>query len=923
MAKSGRSWNDSKSARARAAGSSQANAESAAGSSPPAAAGPASGGGRASWRDKSAGTVADQAKSPYWRISRTENPNRLRHRMKLAIAALALAVLVGYYLVTVFFRPQNTPLLLVGLLDYAAPFAPNAWTAEDFERFRATFLSDDGPGSVDNIRIPAGLDGRQWTSSANALLSLEQKLADLNPGGPGNETVLIYLSGHGILDAEGRPCLVLPTMRGNQPTWRPQLNRPEDLPLVEVQEILNRIGDAYDGQDVKKVVLLDANRIQSNPRLGILQNRFVDALKNLQFADENLFLVSSADVGQSAWTLPDMGGTAFGYYVCKGLEGQADGASQSAPDDEVTLDELCQYLRREIAVQVRNRYVAVQAPLLLPANSAARAKEIRLTWTNRESTPEEASVEPTPPVDWRQIDALWKRHTDLKETPIAALSESTERWLRDYQLGTDRPAMFRGPDVLSWEAFQQGLLRLEELNLAGRYYTNQAQRLYADLQQLAERLSHSADAAAFPPELALRAVAVPPGVQQQVDSLIKAPPKEPELLIALQKLPYSQRAKAVWNYWLRWANSVSPTSVAEYRRTIDGVLAAPPDASTDALGVCDSVEIRFLRLLDPRDFAPAELFADQAIPLQAAILSRDLSEAAAWATEDPRVHYAIQDLVARGDAARRREEDRLFVKPAEAAAGRKSESHEYYKQAMALAVELSAAFEVRDQASQELPYLARWLVLRNQTETEQAAVPTQLSLCQGTIAANQQLALTIGEMMDKLLTSGQYPNEEARQKLVKATESVRGSLTDLIRFHRDAISDSNRAGAVDVLDRRRIHDLLSTPLVSGAERSALRQSLLRSKARAPLNAGEFASKSETNKLSLASHPLLPLYGADVQVSDADLRLDGALRAALKKRFDDLRGNAESAVGGANRRADRSKLAAPEHEARALAALCTW
>jgi hypothetical protein len=929
MAKSGRSWNDPKSARARAAGPAQSGSGTGSAGSAPAGAPPASGAGRSGWRDKSAPAAAQAKKGKYWSTNQTDNSGWLRHRMKLAMAGGALLLLIGYFLYTVMLSPKNTPLLLLGVLDYAAPFPPNAWAAEDFSRFGETFLTEDGFGGDENIRVhPDLVDERNWKDGAAALLEIEQALKKIKPGGPGRDAVLIYLSGHGILDSEGRPCLVLPTVRNNNVVWQPQptqTSQPANPPVLDMQELIGTIEKSYEGKDIKKVLLLDCSRIYASPRLGILENGFAEALKDLQFKDDNLFLLSSADVGQRGWVLPDLRGSAFGYFVCKGLEGGADGALGGETDKEVTLDELYQYLRERVGQQVQAQYMAKQTPVLLPDRSEGSAHDVRLTWWRPETQPKESEEKTA--VAWERIDELWRAHSELKQAQGGPQNESTAQWLAQYNLEREPAAFYRGSDVLSFEAFQQGLLRLEQLNDAGQHYTSEASALADSLQAAAKSLKPMPEESQLPAALALRRVRVTDDVQQQAEGLINnAPPKKPEELEAFQQAPYEQRAKAAWNYWLGWARSRSSQVDNEtMRRTLDGVLALPKGGSASDADNCDPVEIRFLRLLGANKYAPGALFSDQVMALQSAILSRDLAEAAAWANEDDRVHYAVTQLVAQGDAERRKYEDQLFFRPSDAATGRQwPEAESQYKQALELALELTAALDARDQAWQDLPYLAQWLVLRHATESNVDEANGRLAACKQLFAHTQKLAEQIKGSLDKCLTGGVTPDEESRKKLVEATRMVSEDLSDLVRHHRDAISDARQKGAENVLSRRQMLDLLTTPLLTGQDRVDLRKAFLRKRKVEALTKSDAqaASKSASIRVPLEDRPLLAYFGPDAPAHDTGGRLAGELRGLLKKRFDEARSNAESAATSATSPVDRVKLATAEQAAREAAALWT-
>ncbi|HJS08995.1 MAG TPA: vWA domain-containing protein, partial [Pirellulales bacterium] len=684
------------------------------------------------------------------------------------------------------------------------------------------------------------------------------------------------------------------------------------------------IEKSYAGKNVKKVLLLDCSRIYTSPRLGILENGFAEALKDLQFKDENLFLLSSADVGQRGWVLPDLGGSAFGYFVCRGLEGEADGAIGGATDEEVTLDELYQYLRDRIGQQVQAQYMAKQTPILLPERSESSAREIRLTWRRDPSQPTESDGKVA--VAWERIDALWRTHTQLKQSHGGPQNESTGHWLAEYNLRREPAAFYRGADLLSFEAFQQGLLRLEQLNDAGRYYTSEASALADSLEATGKSLQAGDEASELPAALALRRIAVPDDVQKQVNAIIDEAPKKPEELLALQQTRYEERAKAAWNYWLGWARLRSnQIDIENMRRTLDGVLGWPATGSVGDLGECDPAEIRFLRLLGANKYAPAGLFAEHVMALQSAILSRDLAEAAAWANEDDRVHYAVAQLVEQGDAARRKYEDQLFFRPSEAATGRQwGEAETQYQRALTLAVELTAALDARDQAWQDLPYLTQWLVLRHATETNAEEANARLAACKQLFSHTRQLAEQINRLLDKCLSARVTPDDETRQQLVAATAVVSQNLSDLMRHHRDAISDARQKGAENVLSRRQMLDLLTTPLLTGQDRVDLRKAFLRKRKVEALTKSDAqaASKSASMRLPLEDHPLLAFFGPDAPAQDTGGRLAGELRGLLKKRFDDARSNAETAATSAALPTDRVKLATAEQAARDSAALLT-
>jgi hypothetical protein len=683
---------------------------------------------------------------------------------------------------------------------------------------------------------------------------------------------------------------------------------------------------------------LDCSRLHTSPRLGILTNGFSDALVKLPIEHENLYVLTSAAPDQVGWMMPDKGASAFAYCVSAGLAGLANDDG----DKKVTLGELAKYVRGEVYGAVRDRHRAAQTPMLLPERAADEAAQLALTWFNPEMTEVPTIVEDSPAVNWDEIDELWGRHYALK------------------QGASNRPKFYRGVDLLSWEAFQQGLLRLEQLNESGAYYRDKAQRLNARLKTLADDLKRGAAEPPLPPALALARVDVEKNVEQQVKALINPGPKEPADLEVLPKIPYAKRSRAAWNRWLEWSKApptIQTTARDDFRRTLDDVLGAGGAPGGGGTGVqnLDPVEIRFLRLLSPlkpRAFAPAELFAGEAAALRSAIVSRDLAERAAWANDDPRVHYAVMHLVTGGDRARRQMEDMLFIEPsALSATGQPWPNAEtLYKDALAFATELSTALDARDRAWQELPYYAQWLALSRETDANPSDVDSRLAKCKVLFDENRKLATAIDAVMQKCLARGGASSESLdgrlneelgapRKELREATVAVQNHLGELDRFRLEAIRDALVSGADEVLNLRRIRDLLSTPLVTASppgegNRRELRDTLLRSRRNVDALAERKSSKREDDKppptsVALKDHPLVALFPDEAAtLASGGERLPGKLRESLQKKFGSFRSLLPEARDAANdskaavQRDARMMLAKAESDMRELAALWT-
>ena len=159
------------------------------------------------------------------------------------------------------------------------------------------------------VVIPAkGLD---YGTPEKGLETLNELLKKATPGGPEN-VVLIYLSAHGIVNEKNEPCLLLARSKPEDPkTW---------LPLAKVLEALR---EYKKGTSVKKVLVLDCNRMDFNWSWGLLHNSFAERLRELVDKEPNLVVINSTSPGQIGWAAPELGSSVFGHFFMKGLNGAA------------------------------------------------------------------------------------------------------------------------------------------------------------------------------------------------------------------------------------------------------------------------------------------------------------------------------------------------------------------------------------------------------------------------------------------------------------------------------------------------------------------------------------------------------------------------------------------------------------------------
>ena len=126
-------------------------------------------------------------------------PNPPRPLLAPALSlSLAVALIAGF-LVYLMYRPMRTPLLMAAATDYAPPWPPNAWAKEDLQ----------GLTVLDRQEV-ATCHQLSWESNEEGLRQLRTQLDAVRPGGPSKDVVIVYLSVHGAVDAQGRPCLIPP-----------------------------------------------------------------------------------------------------------------------------------------------------------------------------------------------------------------------------------------------------------------------------------------------------------------------------------------------------------------------------------------------------------------------------------------------------------------------------------------------------------------------------------------------------------------------------------------------------------------------------------------------------------------------------------------------------------------------------------------
>lgn len=756
---------------------------------------------RQGWR-KGTSDAAAGGRSYHWLRRTGQKRPVMRRVIRWGITALAALLIVVFIRYLLYF-PVKTPLIVAAVTDYAAPFPPNAWAREDLDRFAQTWpssaqgwfrLTQDDSVLVTEIDEP-------WQSESNAIGSLRQSLrsSKARPGGPDKDVVMIYVSAHGMLDGDGQPCLLLGGAAREVHAGTRLLPASHCLKL---SSLLQEIGQSLPST-VKKVLILDANRIDANWPLGILYNGFADQLPAAvrEAKVDNLYVLNSTDLRQRSRGAPQLQASPFAHFLASGLQYQSDRNG----DGVVTLQELCDDLHARVDDWTIHEWHQSQQPMLVASDTAAPAASVKLTWAKGAGGRKDTSTVAAPStIDQAALAELWLAHARLNPWPDLGPGNRSPSPAAEAQRRRTRR------QLALWEAFQQGLLRLEQVSRAGSAYQDEARQLAASLSAVAAELTEGPPtdgSVAFSLPLA-EWLASPPSETEVAAArqwLEKPPPPEVPLVAGREAC-----AVAAWSWVLAGADA------GRINRALE-LLALSGSAPAPIF-----TELHFARVLSATLGLLPEAVAGDTSLLRTALECRRDAEAAASAACDERVAYFIREQVDEADQLRRQAEDRLFVgNPGDLTVARQrfQQASRGYAAATERAAALAKAFDARDRGWSHLPYLAAWIARR--PEHPQFAVDgpgDQLVLLDQTLANHGQLAdrLEAISQARSAPLAGQAPDEALR----RLAAAVEGGIRQLEFLYDDAVTREFKRAA-DGQNLREIDELLSAPLLTGDRRVEL------------------------------------------------------------------------------------------------------
>lgn len=379
-------------------------------------------------------------------------------RLFISFASLALVVYLVQILLTVH-RP--VPIVTAFAINYKPPFGPLPLAGED----RQVLMNLGEPGDSFFAPITARLYdiSNIFTEAATGqelLPYITRSLDSIRPGGPHNDTILIYIAAIAAVNADGAPCLVPPS------TIDDPINLKDDEYLT-VERLFASIQAAI-GTDINAIVVLDCGRDEGGWPFGLDGRAFPAAVEKIVKGSqhERLWVLLPASPGQRPLVSPWQGGSGFAFYFARGMRGAADAAPWGNGDGKVALTELADYLRDRVDHWAVSTFGSRQTPLLMAPGLKAGAQSDQI----------------------EKVMVSWAGAVPAS-LPVAEAVTSDEQWLAERWQVVEK---IRGEQSFDrpvrWAGYQSFLLRAERLARAGRQSETMRGEVASRVEQLENRL---------------------------------------------------------------------------------------------------------------------------------------------------------------------------------------------------------------------------------------------------------------------------------------------------------------------------------------------------------------------------------------------------------------------------------------------------
>jgi len=816
-----------------------------------------------SWRKEGkrspAGARSAGTSRAWWSVRQRKSDEQVSFRTKVALSVITLLALVGA-LVRVVWRPHHqVPLIALTVTNYRSELLPlNGWTQEDVIRFK-DIADDDGDSWFGSSRGEISWpDDPSSPGGAPTELNRADDFKDalkayLNEVQPGNnpDTAIVYISAHGAVDDDHKPCLLLgysnphdPGKPGKRDAWL----RVEEI--FRIIEGSSRVGTT--------LVVFDSNRMASNAACGLLYQDFASRLEDLVTGldgAKSIVVINSASDGEIGWEAPELAGSVFGYYFGEGLAGEAD----ENGDGAVTFQELIAYLQNSVDSYVQHRRNSRQLPkLCAPSNARRNWERQEVVHCNRHVSARQIALQADRiekarqiwgnPEGWQELDGLWRQRDEHKP--------ENAQWMPDkacrlYQL-----------QPVKWSKFERDLIRAEHALMAGKAY----EPLAIELLQKAHVF---ADSNASPRGEVISDHNLPLALQRTGEGGNK------DLRDAV-----AEWDKLTTNPSL---DLVALRGFAERQRTALSVLP---------------IEVHFAAMLgghlEPtREAGPPEL-------LQAALTARRLAEVASspW---DKRTIPWFQAEVDRGDQLRRGAEDILFVGPGstsdeadwlKAELTKYGDANQEYGRAKEHADQIANAYYLRDVGAVDIPHLADWSwqslelqrIFPESGDDETKIDDLRKAALNADLARVGMVAELIKdwESLTELLAGKPTTNEDSRKRIVNAAAKFR----DKLGVARDSVKQLAKSGPGEQYRVGVIQRHLAYPLLTAATREEIRGEVMRQMSKYAVERYSTGGKADLLKFEQPPDNLLDKHPYFLWIPPSSADEDKAFsQESLRDRFD--------------------------------------
>lgn len=755
-----------------------------------------------------AGEAIAPGRSGRWRPAATGTVHH-QHAWWWAFAtptgySLAAICLLGLFLWQLLVLKRQVPLILGVVSSYRSPLGPVPMATEDRELFRELMRprSTYDPGTTKVIDISEALresDAKQW------LEEVAKRVSEVRPGGPGGQTLIVYLVAIGAVDRDGHACLV-------PPRASPRDVGSVDAAWLRVDSLLAALASKRP-PNANILLVLDVARPAQAEAIGITDGTFPVALTaDMQASPtDRMWVLTSAGPGEIADVGAADGTSAFATSFANAIEGAADTKPWGNGNGQVSLPELATYLADEVNRRSLLQHGLHQTPFILPVPDARN--DVGVAWAVRR-----APQSQTPPTGPRQANG----QIDWLRARWMACATLRERGVREHPL--------------VWAEHEHALLRAERLCFAGNVDHDDLNDQKIAVETTERQLSRMTSELAHLPGFRLARLAsgetreINAGWLGQLDAWAsdpagKAVAGSPAAAPCSDPIEWRGRADEAWQRMVMVVRAGALIDRAAWDRWLEIVGPPPP-------GTIVPFEMHAATLL--RHCVPSGAQRQSTLLTRIAMLSQSAAEAAF--PDDARADAPLAALAPRaeGDAARRMAFDLALIgddTSLSLAAHQAGRAEAAYAHTALTGKVVSDAWTTLDQVRAELPWLAIWSAAARRADTSSGASDPQAHPAKVSVDIDWERLATATAALEDLLSRAPSGGDSA----AAATETFKLGAEEVRAAHmtlREAYDTTCATLATSAPDSpptlAAIRAALRIPLVDGIRRIQLleRQSTL-------------------------------------------------------------------------------------------------